>query len=120
QEYILLSDTLGASTLVDSINHPMVEGATATTVFGPFYVPAPDYADGDDISPTLAGTPMYISGRVRTPDGSAVSGATVDIWHSDGEGFYDVQQLEKTGGLTARGRFRSDGDGGFQAWTKRP
>src|SRR5690606_38205867 len=42
QEYILLSDTLGASTLVDSINHPMVEGATATTVFGPFYVPAPD------------------------------------------------------------------------------
>ncbi|MFA5494979.1 MAG: intradiol ring-cleavage dioxygenase [Porticoccaceae bacterium] len=120
QEYILLSDTLGVSTLVDSINHPSQPRVTETTVFGPFYVPPPEFSNGDDIRGNLEGTPLYICGTVRSPSGAPIADAVVDVWHSDEAGFYDVQQLDKTGGLAARGRFRTGPDGSFQLWTVKP
>lgn len=120
QEFILLSDTLGVSTLVDAINNPITGDVTETTVFGPFYVPPPSFEPGDDIGAALEGAPMYVSGRVREAGGSAASGATVDVWHSDEAGFYDVQQMDKTGGLAGRGRFTADADGRFHFWTRRP
>lgn len=120
QEFILLSDVLGVSTLVDSINNPVSGDSTETTVFGPFYVPAPDFDDDGDISGTLAGVPMYVRGRVHGNDGEPVANASVDVWHSDDQGFYDVQQLEALGGLGGRGRLWTQPDGRFQFWTVRP
>jgi len=120
QEFILLSDTLGVSMLVDAINHRFPEGATETTVFGPFYVPPPAFAAGDDISAGRSGRPMYIGGSVADAKGQPIAGATVDIWHSDDEGFYDLQKLDHEPGLSGRGRFETDAAGRFHLWTIRP
>jgi hydroxyquinol 1,2-dioxygenase len=120
QEYILLSDTLGVSTLVDAINNPVTGDITETTVFGPFYVPPPAFANGADIGEALDGLPMHVSARINTAEGAPAAGAMVDVWHSDETGFYDVQQLEKTGGLTGRGRLHADEAGRIDFWTRRP
>ncbi len=120
QEFILLSDTLGVSTLVDAINNPVSGDVTETTVFGPFYVPPPEFGHGDDIGTAIEGLPMLVSGHVRKAGGAAAACAVVDVWHSDEAGFYDVQQMDKTGGLAGRGRFIADADGAFHFWTRRP
>src|ERR1700676_789315 len=65
QEFILLSDTLGVSMLVDAINHPHAGGATETTVFGPFYVSPPEFPDGADMGSTFIGPPMWVTGTVQ-------------------------------------------------------
>src|SRR5438445_9615364 len=94
QEFILLSDTLGVSMLVDAINHPVPDGATETTVLGPFYVQAaPDKQLGENISGGMEGDAMIVTGSVSSPDGKPLANATVDVWHSDDDGYYDVQQL---------------------------
>ena len=120
QEFILLSDTLGVSMLVDAINHRFPQGATETTVFGPFYVPPPVFRNGQAINGHLTGRPMYIGGSVADPSGAPLAGATVDIWHSDDAGFYDLQKLDKDPGYSARGRFVTDEQGRFHLWTIRP
>ena len=120
QEFILLSDTLGASMLVDAINHRLPQGATETTVFGPFYVPPPEFEAGADIKGHLKGRPMYVGGTVRDPANRPLAGAVVDVWHSDDQGFYDLQQQDAHPGLSGRGRFRTDADGYFHLWTIRP
>ena len=120
QEFILLSDTLGVSMLVDAINHRVPKGATETTVLGPFYVRgAPELPIGTDIAAGEAGTTTYVSGRVTDPDGRAIAGATLDVWQTDSEGFYDVQRLEQ-GGMRLRGRFRTDAEGRYQFRTIKP
>lgn len=114
QEFILLSDTLGASMLVDAINHPLPGGATETTVLGPFYVEGPpERALGSDISGGKAGEAMIVEGTVRRHDGAPLAGAWVDTWHSDTDGFYDVQIGEDAPALNMRARFRTDGEGRF-------
>jgi hydroxyquinol 1,2-dioxygenase len=120
QEFILLSDTLGVSMLVDAINHRFPEGATESTVFGPFYVLPPQFEDGDAINGHLAGRPMYIGGSVTDAAGAPIAGATVDIWHSDDQGRYDLQKLETEPGYSGRGRFITDEEGRFHLWTIRP
>lgn len=120
QEYILLSDTLGVSTMVDSINHPVGDGATVTTIYGPFYAVPDEYENGADLRGALPGAPLYVEGSVRDTAGRPVPGAIVDIWHSDESGLYDVQHLEEIGGFAARGRLRTDADGRFHFWTVRP
>lgn len=121
QEFILLSDTLGVSMLVDAINHRMPPGATETTVLGPFYVQsAPEMPDGADISGGLPGEPLVVTGRVSSADGTPLPGATVDVWHADDDGFYDVQHLAETGGLAGRARFRTDAEGRFSFRTIMP
>lgn len=112
QEFILLSDTLGVSMLVDAINHRLPGGATETTVLGPFYVGNPPVRTlGDDISDGVDGEPLWVEGTVSTADGRPLAGATVDTWHSDADGFYDVQ---KDGGdLSMRARFVTDADGRY-------
>ncbi|MBR1221618.1 intradiol ring-cleavage dioxygenase [Bradyrhizobium sp. U87765 SZCCT0131] len=121
QEFILLSDALGVSMLVDAINHPQPEGATETTVLGPFYVQAaPDKALGEDISGGLEGDPLLVTGSVSSPDGRPLAGATIDVWHSDDDGYYDVQQLEKIGDLAMRARFHADDNGRFHFWSIKP
>jgi hydroxyquinol 1,2-dioxygenase len=121
QEFILLSDALGVSMLVDAINHRLPGGATETTVLGPFYVQEPpELPLGANISPGLEGVPLLVTGSVRAADGSPLTGATVDVWHSDGDGYYDVQQLDDDHGLAMRARLRAAKDGAFHFWTIMP
>jgi len=114
QEFILLSDALGVSMLVDAINHRLPGNATETTVLGPFYVQAaPEHALGDDISSGMAGEPLLVEGTVSRIDGTPIAGAVVDCWHTDGNGFYDVQGPAGLEGLAGRARFRTDAQGRF-------
>ena len=93
QEFILLSDALGVSMLVDAINHHRPEGSTENTVLGPFHVPdAPRYANGANISLDRKGEPVLVRGRVLDRAGRPVAGATLDVWQANEDGFYDVQQ----------------------------
>ena len=114
QEFILLSDTLGVSMLVDAINH-RAPGTTESTVLGPFYVDDPPPAElGADISGGREGERLYVDGTVRAADGSPITGATVDTWHSDTEGYYDVQHDGET---YMRARFTTDAEGRFRFWS---
>jgi hydroxyquinol 1,2-dioxygenase len=120
QEFILLSDVLGASSAVIDVNHPTGGVATESTVLGPFFVEgAPEFELGDDISGGAAGAPCHFSGTVSSEDGSPIAGAVLDIWQSDEFGNYDVQypELGKTQG---RGRLRTDSAGQYAFWSVRP
>ena len=112
QEFILLSDTLGLSTLVTQMNHRSRRGETEQTVFGPFHRErTPRYPLGANISVGVKGKPCFVRVTVKSPEGKPVNGANVDVWHSDEEGFYDVQHAEWKGAMRARGVFRPDGEG---------
>ena len=120
QEFILLSDTLGVSMLVDALNHRKPEGATESTVLGPFYVSgAHEFPNGTNLANGLPGDPTLVSGRVLTVDGKPIPGAQLDVWHADAEGFYDVQRPELDV-MRLRGKFRTDAQGKFWFWTTRP
>ena len=121
QEFILLSDTLGVSMVVDLINHRKPEGATESTVFGPFHRDgAPEMPAGANIAPRDArGTPMIVSGRVLDPAGGPIAGARLDVWQADSSGRYDSQYADSDD-LHMRGQFRTDGDGRYLVRTVRP
>jgi catechol 1,2-dioxygenase len=121
QEFILLSDVLGVSMLVDAVNHRHPAGATDSTVLGPFHVPgAPERPMGSNISMDARGEPLLVSGTVRDTAGRPVEGATLDVWMANDEGFYDVQQkgIQPDGNL--RGVFRTGADGYYEFRTVRP
>ena len=119
QEFILLSDVLGVSSLAESVNHNTGLGETESTVLGPFHVVAsPPRRLGDDIAVSGAGTAVsgercVVTGRVLSTDGSPLPGATIDVWQADGEGFYDVQVPEAMDEGSLRGLFEADGEGRF-------
>jgi hydroxyquinol 1,2-dioxygenase len=121
QEFILLSDTLGVSMVVDLINHRKPEGATESTVFGPFHRDgAPELPAGGNIAPRdKKGIPTIVSGRVLTLDGEPIAGARLDVWQADSSGLYDSQYAESDE-LHLRGRFRTGEDGAFLIRTVRP
>ncbi len=119
QEFILFSDVLGVSMLVDAINHRTSAGATETTVLGPFFVnERKSLPLGANMAPGVDGTPMFVRGTVRDTDGNPIPGAEIDVWHSDEGGFYDVQHAGAE--LTMRGRFNADETGRFWLWSVRP
>ena len=104
--------------LVDAINHRLPEGATETTVLGPFFVAsAPDAALGIDISAGKPGEPLFIEARVTDAEGQPLVGAVVDVWHSDKDGYYDVQHYDEGGEMSLRARFRTDESGRVWLWT---
>ncbi|MEU7182396.1 MULTISPECIES: dioxygenase [Streptomyces] len=115
QEFALLSDILGLSVLVDLINRERGTSTTESTLLGPFYVAGrPTAQNGSDISGGVAGVPLFFHGTVLDADGNPVAGARVDTWHSDGEGFYDVQMPEKLHGRPAmRALLTTDDQGRF-------
>ncbi|GAA0564688.1 hydroxyquinol 1,2-dioxygenase [Paractinoplanes ferrugineus] len=114
QEFILLSDVLGVSMLVETINHRSGGGSTESTVLGPFHVvESPPRELGDLIALDGKGAPCLVSGQVTGPSSEPVKGATVDVWQANEDGFYDVQQpgIQPVGNL--RGLFTTDADGRF-------
>lgn len=114
QEFILLSDALGVSMLVDAINHRMPEGATETTVFGPFHVDgAPEREMGANISLDGKGQVCLFQGRVLDLDGKPIENALVDVWSDNEDGFYDVQQPGIQPPFNNRGVFRTGPDGRY-------
>ncbi|KWI47615.1 6-chlorohydroxyquinol-1,2-dioxygenase [Burkholderia pseudomultivorans] len=119
QEFILLSDTLGVSMLVDAINHRDATGATETTVFGPFYIRGmPERAYGENMAFT-PGTPALVHGRVLSPDGAPVSGAVLDVWQTAANGMYSGQDTGQPHG-NLRGRYRTDAEGRYAIVTILP
>lgn len=114
QEFILLSDTLGLSMLVDAINNRRPPGATENTVFGPFHVDdAPRRQMGDNVNMDGKGEPCLYEGRVLDLEGNPIAGAVVDVWSDSVDGFYDVQQpgLQPKG--NNRGVFATGADGRY-------
>ena len=114
QEFILLSDTLGFSMLVDAINNRRPAGATENTVFGPFHVDGvPIMAMGTNICLDGKGEACLFEGRVLDLAGAPIAGARVDVWSDNAEGFYDVQQPGIQPPGNNRGVFVTGGDGRY-------
>ena len=118
QEFVLLSDVLGLSSLVDVIN--AAGGATASTVLGPFYVAgAPARAMGEHIGRPEDGSPTLVRGRVTDTAGRPLADATVDVWQSNDSGLYDTQDPGQPP-FNLRGVFVTGPDGRYEFRTARP
>ncbi len=114
QEFILLSDVLGVSMLVDAINNRKPSGASESTVLGPFHVAdAPELPMGADICLDQKGDPMLVRGRILDTHGNPIAGAKIDVWQANDEGFYDVQQKGLQPDFNLRGVFRTGPDGSY-------
>jgi protocatechuate 3,4-dioxygenase beta subunit len=116
QEFILLSDILGLSLLVDSIDHPKPSGSTEGTVLGPFHTHDAEHIEnGSLMSQDVNGEPLLAVCTVKDIDGNPIPGVKIDIWETDSSGHYDVQYADRQG---ADGRciLHSDNDGNF--WFK--
>lgn len=121
QEWVLLADVLGLSSAVEDMAAPDVPGATPQTLAGPFYrADAPDLAAGADLCRDGRGVALRVSGQVAALDGGPVGGALVEVWHANGEGFYENQEPDLQPEFNLRGRFRADAAGRFHFRTIRP
>lgn len=119
QEFILLSDTLGASMQTVAINNEAYGTATEATVFGPFFVEdSPEVGAGGDIALGAAGEPCWVQGTVRDVAGRPVAGARLEVWEADDDGFYDVQYGDER--TAARGHLFSGEDGSYRFWAITP
>ncbi|GAA4682247.1 maleylacetate reductase and hydroxyquinol 1,2-dioxygenase domain-containing protein [Pseudonocardia yuanmonensis] len=111
QEFVLLSDTLGLSSVVDVLDNSRTPDTTPSAVLGPFYVEGPpELPQGADVSAGLPGTPLHVDVTVTDTGDRPVAGAVVDVWQSNEDGFYDVQ-LPDLDGPVLRGRLRTDAEG---------
>jgi protocatechuate 3,4-dioxygenase beta subunit len=116
QEFILLSDILGLSLLVDSIDHPKPPNSTQGTVLGPFHTHEAEHAShGGLISQDPAGEPLLVLCTLKDVNGNAIPNASIDVWETDSKGFYDVQHADRSG-PDGRAVLTSDEKGDF--WFK--
>ena len=114
QEYILFSDILGVSMLVDAINNRKPSGASESTVLGPFHVEGAPLLDmGANICLDSKGEDMFIEGRILDTKGNPIEGAVIDVWQANDEGFYDVQQKGLQPDFNLRGVFKTGADGRY-------
>lgn len=121
QEWVLLADVLGLTALVEDVNTPRPPGATPNTTAGPFYrADAPDLPLGANLSRDGKGEALAVRGRILSLDGSALPGATVEIWHANAEGKYENQEPDWQPEHNLRGRFRTDAQGRFHFLTIMP
>ena len=119
QEFVLLSDVLGVSMLVETINGQ--RHGTESTVLGPFHMTeSPPRSNGDTIDQVGGKIPCVVTGRVLDPDGRALDGASVDVWQCTEDGFYDVQQPDLQPPGNGRGLFHTAADGSFRFRTVVP
>lgn len=120
QEFILLSDTLGFSMLVDAVNHDRAGGGTESTVLGPFWAAAsPERPYGDSIIEEPAGEPVFVRGRVLSLNGTPIAGARLDVWQNGDDSLYQVQKPDGNP-HNLRGLFTTREDGGFAFVAVRP
>ena len=121
QEYILLSDIFGVSMLVDAINNRKPSGASESTVLGPYHVPdVPELPMGANICLDGKGHPMLIKGRILNTEGAPIANAKIDVWQTNDDGFYDVQQKGIQPDFNLRGVFRTGADGTYHFWGAKP
>jgi hydroxyquinol 1,2-dioxygenase len=119
QEFILLSDTLGASMQTIAINNEAHGDATEATVFGPFFVEdAPHVPLGGDIAGSASGQPCWVEGTVTDSEGAPIGGARIEVWEADDDGFYDVQYSDDR--VAGRAHLFSDTDGSYRFWAVTP
>ncbi|KAK4065898.1 uncharacterized protein Triagg1_8450 [Trichoderma aggressivum f. europaeum] len=116
QEMILLSDVLGVSALVDTINSAQAKASSATesSVLGPFHSEdTHNLVNGQSIgSPGVIGELMLIHGTVRSVSGAPIEGVAVDVWETNGNGLYDMQDPNRDG-PNCRGIFQTDSQGRY-------
>jgi hydroxyquinol 1,2-dioxygenase len=123
QEFILLSDTLGLSALVDLMaNRGKSEAATESSLLGPFFrAGAPELPAGASIARGLAGEPILLRGHVTSTDGKALAGAPIDVWQASSDGRYDLQFDNFKGGeMNLRARLRTDAQGRYEFRSVKP
>ncbi|MFN7149749.1 MAG: dioxygenase, partial [Microthrixaceae bacterium] len=119
QEFILLSETIGASMQTIAVNNAAYGNATEATVFGPFFVEgSPEVEQGGDIAFGATGEPCWVEGTVTFADGPPVAGALIEVWETDEDGKYDVQYDDDR--TSARGHLRSDAEGRYGFWAITP
>ncbi|MFE6511222.1 dioxygenase [Nocardioides sp. NPDC057767] len=119
QEFILLSDTLGASMQTININNAAYADATEATVFGPFFVEdSPAIELGGDMAFGAPGEPCWVVGTVTDTDGRPLVGAKIEVWEADEDGLYDVQR--DAGARAARAHLFTDAEGGYRFWGLTP
>ena len=115
QEFILLSDVLGASMQTIAVNNVAYGDATEATVFGPFFVEgSPEIALGGDMSFGAVGEPCWVEGTVRDHEGNPLPGALIEVWEADEDGLYDVQYAD--GRVAARAHLHADDQGAYRFW----
>jgi protocatechuate 3,4-dioxygenase beta subunit len=121
QEWVLLSDLLGVTALIEEINTRRPKGATPNTVRGPFYrADAPRLALDSTISLDGVGPVVAVTGHVQDLDGKPVPGATIETWQANNDGFYENQQPDQQPEFNLRGVFTADAEGCFRYRTVRP
>jgi hydroxyquinol 1,2-dioxygenase len=119
QEFILLSDVLGASMQTIAINNEAYANATEATVVGPFFTDgSPQIPAGGDMAAGAAGEPCWVEGTVIGTDGKPVPGARIEVWQADADGFYDVQYVD--GRITARAHLFTGDEGDYRFWAVTP
>lgn len=119
QEFVLLSDTLGASMQTIAVNNEAYEDATEATVFGPFFVDdAPLVQNGDDIAFGAVGQPAWVEGTVKDTEGNPIPNARIEVWECDENGLYDVQYADERS--AGRAHLYSDENGEYHFWGLTP
>jgi hydroxyquinol 1,2-dioxygenase len=119
QEFILLSDVLGASMQTITVNHQAVGDATEATVLGPFHTEqAPEIEQGGDITGGASGMPCWVEGVVTDVEGRPVPHARIEVWEADDQGRYDVQYGDDR--VAARAHLTTDASGGYRFWALKP
>lgn len=121
QEWVLLADVLGVSSLIEDQNNARPAGCTPNTPAGPFYrADVPETPLGANLSRDGKGEPLAVTGRITGHDGTAVGGATVEVWHANAEGVYENQEPDRQPEFNLRGRFRADAQGRFHFVSVKP
>lgn len=119
QEFVLLSDVLGASMQTIAVNNEAHGNTTEATVFGPFFVEdAPEIPIGGDIAGGATGQPCWIEGTVTDEKGAPIPNARIEVWEADEDGFYDVQYTDHR--VAGRAHLFADGDGNYNFWGLTP
>jgi hydroxyquinol 1,2-dioxygenase len=117
-EYILFSDLLGVSSLVDMVN--AATGGTPSSVLGPFHIEnAPELPNGGDLWKGQVGEPLVVSGKVVDERGQPATGTVLALWQNSGNGLY-AQQDPKQHATNYHARLAVAPDGTFAFSTVRP
>lgn len=121
QEWVLLADVIGVSTLIEDINSARPKTATPNTLSGPFYrADAPEVANGANLSRDGRGQVLAVAGRIVDLAGATVPGAMIEVWQANADGRYENQEPDQQPEFNLRGKLRGTAEGRFHYKTVRP